>query len=82
MVTVTAKELHIRTADILHSIQNGEDVLVTFRGVPRARITPVKSKVKKSKKTLPAIGMWKDRPDLSDPSAYVTSIRESRFPTL
>ncbi len=41
MKTITAKELKNKTGDIIKSIKRGESVLVSYRGKPLARVTPV-----------------------------------------
>ncbi len=79
MTDVSAKELHIRTASVLTLIEKGEEVLITYRGVPYARMIPFqKITTRRKKEKVPAIGMWGNRADLSDPSAYVEAIRAPR----
>jgi len=41
MKTITAKDLKNRTGEVMKSIKRGESVLVSYRGKPLARVTPV-----------------------------------------
>jgi len=42
MKTVTAKELKNRTGDVIRSIKQGEEVMVSFRGRPLGKFVPLK----------------------------------------
>lgn len=42
MTVVTAKELKNRTGRVLRQVRQGEEVVVTVRGVPVARFVPLK----------------------------------------
>jgi len=42
MTVVTAKELKNRTGQVLRQVQQGEEVIVTVRGVAVARFVPLK----------------------------------------
>ncbi len=73
----TAKELRFRTKELLESVLRGEEVIITFRGKPLARLTPFK-KSKKNSKDNELFGIWKDRKDLKDVDAYIRKIRKAR----
>ena len=76
-------DLRYRMKDVLAAIDRGETVTVLYRGKEKARLTPVGVREKKEPlASNPAFGMWKDRADLKDVSAYVRRIRRGRFDDL
>ena len=79
-MVVTAKQLRLQTSKILKAVQRAGSVTVTLRGKPVARISSLVGK-KPAKDLLEyrAIGMWADRQDMKDPSAWVRKIRKPRY---
>jgi prevent-host-death family protein len=79
-MVVTAKQLRLQTSKILKTVQRAGSVTVTLRGKPVATISSLAGK-KPAKDLLEyrAIGMWADRKDMRDPSAWVRRIRRRRF---
>ena len=79
-MVVTAKQLRLQTSKILKTVQRAGAVTVTLRGKPVATISPLMGK-KPAKDLLEyrAIGMWADRKDMEDPSAWVRRIRKPRY---
>ena len=74
----TAKELRFHTKEILDSVNRGEEVVITFRGKPYAKIVPLKeSKMDKNAKN-ELFGIWKNRKDMEDVEGYVRNLRRSR----
>ncbi len=77
----TYVDLRRRTREVMAAIDRNETVTITYRGRPKAVITPIRPQ----KPTLeearrhPAFGMWKDREDMKDPSAWVRNLRRSRI---
>jgi antitoxin (DNA-binding transcriptional repressor) of toxin-antitoxin stability system len=67
--------------EVFAAIDRNETVTITHRGKPKAIMAPVR----RAKPTLeearrhPAFGMWKDRKDMKDPSAWVRNLRRSRI---
>lgn len=79
-MVVTAKQLRLQTSRILKKVQQTGSVTVTLRGKPVARISPLGgSKPVKDLLDYRAIGMWADRADMKDPSAWVRRIRKPRY---
>ncbi len=75
-------DLRYKTKEVLAAIDRGETVTVFYRGKKKARIVPIDSADAKDAKDLsshPAFGMWADREDMKDPTAYVRNLRKSRF---
>ena len=79
-MVVTAKQLRLQTSKILKTVQRAGSVTVTLRGKPVAKISSLVAK-KPAKDLLEyrAIGMWADRKDMKDPSAWVREIRKPRY---
>ncbi|MCF6269413.1 MAG: type II toxin-antitoxin system prevent-host-death family antitoxin [Melioribacteraceae bacterium] len=75
----TAKELRFHTKELLESVSRGEEVIITFRGKPTAKLVPIKKTEKNLQETKELFGIWKDRTDLEDVSSYVRQIRKERF---
>jgi prevent-host-death family protein len=77
----SAKDLRLHTRRILDAIDRGQEVTITHRGKPRAKIVPIRSARRSSKKTaraLPLFGIWKDNPKTKNVAAYVDSLRSGR----
>lgn len=70
--------LRTRTRDLLGHVAAGETVIISHRGHPAAMLSPLEAKKPKTT-DLPAFGMWADRKDMEDPSAFVRELRRSRF---
>ncbi len=61
MGIITAKQLKLRTGDVLRKVRLGEQLTVTYRGKPVAVIAPPKMDDKKPLKELrPFDEAWKD----------------------
>ena len=85
---VTMTELRHRMGEILSAIERNETVTLTYRGRPKAVISPVNGKASEKKEgesellammKHPAFGMWKDRKDMEDVEAYVRNLRKERY---
>ena len=77
---VGARELRIRTANILQKVRRGEVVTITYRKTPVAVITPLKTAKRVDRKFEPiGFGMWAGRRDLADVSGWVRKIRRARY---
>jgi antitoxin (DNA-binding transcriptional repressor) of toxin-antitoxin stability system len=74
-------DLRYRMKDVLRAIDRGETVTVLYRGKEKAKLVPIDAGREKPFKSSdhPAFGMWKDREDMKDPSAWVRKIRRSRI---
>ena len=79
MIT-TAKALRFHAGKILETTMRGEDVIVTYRGKPAAKIIPFPKRKKRSPKsdTHRLFGIWKDRTSLKDLDSYIRKIRKGR----
>ena len=77
-------DLRRRMGDVLRALERNEPVTITHRGRETAVMMP--SGAMRSRPVSvtehPAFGMWRDRTDMEDPSAYVSRLREGRFDAL
>jgi prevent-host-death family protein len=76
----TVLDLRRNPRKILDAIARNETVTLSKRGREIARIVPNRPTAKAASiKNSPAFGIWKDRADMRDPSAYVRRLRKGRF---
>lgn len=79
---VAAKDIGIHSKVLLDAVNNGEDVIITFRGKPCAKLVPyeqaVKSADRNNKNDL--FGIWADRTDIESVEEYMQSLRKSSAP--
>jgi prevent-host-death family protein len=76
---VTVKELRIQPGKFISMARSGNEVIVTMRGKPAAKIVPITTREESAPKILSeAFGMWKDREDMEDVSAYMSDLRKGR----
>ncbi|GBE17315.1 phd_YefM [bacterium BMS3Abin15] len=77
----TAKDLRFHSRELLDTVNRGEEVIITYRGRPCAKLVPLEqdSKNKKENKENELFGIWKDNPDVKDVEKYVRKLRKGRF---
>jgi prevent-host-death family protein len=71
----TAKYPRFHTREVLEAAGRGEEVIVTWRGKPQARIVGLSQK-RRRRARIPAFGIWKDRDE--DVQQMVDRLREGR----
>jgi prevent-host-death family protein len=74
----SAKELRFHTKEILDSVQKGEEVVITFRGKPYAKIVPLEKSKKDKNINNELFGLWKNRKDIGDVNSYIRNLRRGR----
>ncbi len=77
----TAKDLRVHSKELLDAVSRGEDVVITFRGKPCARLVPYEKTAKPADvldKRDELFGIWADRMDIESVEEYVQSLRKSR----
>lgn len=74
----TAKDLRFHSKELLDSVNRGEEVVITFRGKPCAKIVPF-SESKNENFNNDLFGMWKDYDSTNDVEGYVGNLRKGRF---
>ena len=79
-------ELRTKSREIIEALKRNERVTVLYRGRPTAVMHPIREPADRAAAPRaadhPAFGMWKDRAEMSDVSAYVRSLRQGRFGAL
>lgn len=76
----TAKDLRIHTKRLLDAVARGEEITITYRGKPCARLAPVtNSTATAALADDPAYGLWKDHEPTQDVEHYVDGLRRARF---
>jgi prevent-host-death family protein len=74
----TAKDLRFHSKELIESVNRGEEVVITFRGKPCAKLVPFgEPKNKEFKNEL--FGMWKDHDLTKNVDEYVRNLRKGRF---
>lgn len=76
---IGARDLRLRTAEVLRAVSEGETVLVSYRGRPVAEISPIrKSPRAQASRAEDAFGMWKDHAGLKEVNSWVRKSRRLR----
>ncbi len=73
----TAKDLRFHSKELLNTVNRGEEVIITYRGKPCAKLIPY-DELKKNKKTN-LFGIWKNNDIVEDVDDYVRDLRKERF---
>ncbi len=79
MMHSTAKELRFHTKRLLESVSRGEEVVITLRGKPFAKLVGLRKASDNSNVPDKLFGIWKNRKDLADVDSYIRRIRKERF---
>ena len=74
----TAKDLRFHSKEILESVMRGEEVTITYRGKPSAKIIPMIKSESSIAKPHKLFGIWSDHGDTEDVNRYVRELREGR----
>lgn len=71
----TAKDLRFNSKELLETVKRGEEVIITYRGKPCAKIIPYEDSVPAEKSNL--FGIWQDK-EIGNVDDYVRNIRKGR----
>lgn len=74
----TAKDLRFHSKELIDTVNRGEEVVITFRGKPCAKLIPYSEKNEKNEKN-ELFGMWKDNDSTKNVDDYVRNLRKGRF---
>ncbi len=74
----TAKDLRFYSKELLDTANRGEEVVITYRGKPCAKLVPYVEE-NSSKEEVDLFGIWKDDPNSEDVDLYVRNMRKRRF---
>ena len=75
----TAKQLRFHCGEILDAVSRGEEVIITYRGKPRAKLLPLDNKVKEKREETTLFGIWRDNEKIKDVKTYIRTARKGRF---
>ena len=75
----TAKDLRFHSKEILESVMRGEEITITFRGKPTAKIIPLNQQESSLSKQHNLFGIWADHAESEDVNKYIRKLREGRF---
>ena len=74
MVHATAKYLRSHIKELITTVEKGEEVIISYRGRDKIKLTPLINKKSSSKKD-PLFGIWKDNLATEDVDSYINKIR-------
>lgn len=72
----TTKYLRLHTRELMAAVDRGEEIIITWRGKARARLTGLSDNADETDMTNPAFKMWQDRD--GDVDAQVRELRQPR----
>lgn len=76
----TAKDLRFHSKEILDTVSRGEEVIITYRGKPQAKIVPYDSgKSDHDRQSTSLFGIWNDHEITDNVDDYIRTIRKGRF---
>ena len=75
----TAKDLRFHSKEILETVARGEEVIITFRGKPQAKLVPFEKDAQDTKEKNSIFGIWKDNKKTMDVERAVRKMRRGRF---
>ena len=73
----TAKDLRFHSKELLDTVKRGEEVLITYRGKPCARLVPISDEASEGDEA-ELFGIWVDHPAVKSVEEYVDRVRERR----
>jgi len=73
----TAKDLRFHSRELLDTVSRGEEVVITFRGKPCAKLVPFHDTKKTKGDEL--FGIWKNNDTVKDVEEYVRNVRKGRL---
>ena len=71
----TAKDLRFHSKELIESVNRGEEVIITFRGKPCAKLVPYQELKKQTGKN-ELFGIWKDNDRVRNVDEYVRNLRK------
>lgn len=74
----TAKDLRFNSKELIDSVNRGEEVVITFRGKPCAKLVPYQE-IKKQPQKNELFGIWRDNDVIQNVNEYVRNLRKRRF---
>ena len=77
---ISTKQLRMQPGRIISQVNNGQEVTVTFRGEPLAKIVPIRARknMAENEDENELFGIWKNREDTENVEEYVRNKRKGR----
>ncbi len=76
----TARDLRFHAKELLDTVSRGEEVIITLRGKPHAKLIPIDRTDKNYKHTdNPLFGIWKDNKTVKNVDSYIRNLRKGRL---
>jgi len=75
----SAKDLRFHSKELLETVNRGEEVVITYRGKPCAKLVPIKAIEPNSADKNELFGIWKDDEKTDNVENYVRNLRKGRF---
>lgn len=76
----TTKDLRFHSKEILDTVSRGEEVIITYRGKPQAKIIPYDlDKLDDKRQRSSLFGIWKNYANTEKVNDYIRNIRKGRF---
>lgn len=79
IMKATAKDLRFHSKEILDTVSRGEEVIITFRGKPQAKLVPIEHNKNNDEKNSTLFGIWKNNDRIKNVDDYLRKIRKGRF---
>jgi len=73
----TAKDLRFNSKELLDTVKRGEEVVISFRGKPCAKLVPYQETKKQPEKN-DLFGIWQDNDATQNVEEYVRNLRKGR----
>ncbi len=74
----TAKDLRFHSTELLNTVKRGEEVTITFRGKPCAKLVPIEDNEELLEKN-ELFGIWKNNKETEEVDNYVRILRKGRL---
>ena len=78
IMKATAKDLRFHSKELIDTVNRGEEVVITFRGKPCAKLVPFHEEKDRNLKN-ELFGMWKDYDATQNVDDYIRNLRKGRF---
>ena len=77
---ITTKQLRVQPGKIISQVGRGQDLIITYRGKPRAKIVPITDEraYETEDSCDELFGIWKDRNEMENVEQYVRDMRKGR----
>ena len=75
----TTKDLRLHTRELISATERGEQVIITYRGKPRAKLVPLDVEPKaETGEPNPTFGLWANREEVESVDEQVRRLRQPR----